>query len=62
MAFYTIALRKGMQENGNGNRRPSLRVDDEKLKSLNTNELVTLVKKYMVEHDSVKKENKELQV
>lgn len=43
-------------------RRPSFRVDDEKLKSLDPQELVSLVKRYMVEHDNVRKENKELQV
>ncbi|KAL7648704.1 UNVERIFIED_CONTAM: hypothetical protein RMT77_000611 [Armadillidium vulgare] len=52
------ALRKGMHES----RRPSFRVDDEKLKSLDPQELVSLVKRYMVEHDNVRKENKELQL
>lgn len=52
------ALRNGMI----GSRRPSFRVDDEKLKSLDVQELVALVKRYMAEHDSVRKENKELQV
>ncbi|RXG69444.1 Kinesin-like protein KIF12 [Armadillidium vulgare] len=52
------ALRKGMHES----RRPSFRVDDEKLKSLDPQELVSLVKRYMVEHDNVRRENKELQL
>lgn len=43
-------------------RQGSFRIDNEKLGNLDNRELVNLVQHYMAEHDSIRKENKELQV